>query len=148
MDHFKELARHLTLCQNYAMDLSADFRKFLKTLFLLILFIVLSLLASCGPVVYTSAPPSPPPPAWFYPNRVEVVRYMYFPELRIYFDLYSSTYLYLDDGIWVRHKTLPPRYRNYDLSRYRYKRIPGYRSDDITPYDRDQRRNSGRSNRG
>ena len=81
------------------------------------------------------------------PNRVEIVRYVYFPELRIYFDMYTHTYLYVDGGVWVRHEHLPPRYRTRDLSRYKYQRIPGYRSDDIAPYDRDQRRNSGRSNR-
>ncbi len=129
------------------MNLSVDLRRFFKTFFLLLLFIVLSLLASCGPVVYTTAHTAPPPPSWFYPNRVEVVRYVYFPELRIYFDMYTHTYLYLDGGVWVRRENLPARYRNYNLNRYKYRRIPGYRNDDITPYDRDQRRNSGRSNR-
>ena len=129
------------------MNLSVDLQKFLKTLFLLLLFIMLSILASCGPVVYTAPPAGPPPPSWFYPNRVEVVRYVYFPELRIYFDMYTHTYLYMDGGVWVRRDTLPPRFRSRDLSRYKYRRIPGYRSDDIAPYDQGQRRNSGRSNK-
>jgi hypothetical protein len=129
------------------MNLSVDLQKLLKTLLLLILFVILSLFASCGPVVYTAAPPGPPPPSWFYPNRVEVVRYVYFPELRIYFDMYTHTYLYLDSGVWVRRDRLPARLGGRDLSRYKYRRIPGYRSDDITPYDRQQRQNSGRSNR-
>jgi hypothetical protein len=129
------------------MELKMEFRRLMRMLFLLFLFILLSLLASCGPVVYTTNQPGPPPPPWFYPNRVEVVRYVYFPELRIYFDLYSRNYLYLEGGTWVRRNELPPRYRNYNLQRYRYRTIPGYRSEDIAPYDRDQRRNSGRSNR-
>ena len=133
--------------ENLVMNLSIDLQRLLKTLILAFLFAILSFLASCGPVVYTSSHPGPPPPAWFYPNRVEVVRYVYFPELRIYFDMYTHTYLYLDGGIWVRRETLPSRYRSRDLSRYKYQRVPGYRSDDIAPYDRDQRRNSGRSNK-
>ncbi len=129
------------------MNLSLDLRQLLKTLLLLFLLVVLSLLASCGPVVYTSTRSGPPPPAWFYPNRVEVVRYVYFPELRIYFDMYTHSYVFLEGGSWVRRNTLPPRYRNYNLNRYKYQRVPGYRSDDIAPYDQNQRRNSGRSNK-
>lgn len=112
---------------------------------LFLIYLILMLLASCGPVVFTSHA-GPPPPPWFYPHRVEVVRYVYFPELTLYFDLRTHTYLYRDGGSWIRHRELPPRYRSYDLSRQRYERIRGYEQDDIKPYDQ-SRTNSGRSNR-
>ncbi|MEB8344843.1 hypothetical protein OO010_02215 [Flavobacteriaceae bacterium KMM 6898] len=100
-------------------------------------------LGSCGPVVISSRPNYPPPP-WFYPNRLEVVRYVYFPELTIYFDLTQHTYLYLNGGIWVRSAVLPPRYRNIDLRRSRYERVRNYRDDDIKRHYEQQR--GGRSN--
>ncbi|MDF1517456.1 MAG: hypothetical protein P1P79_05885, partial [Lutibacter sp.] len=58
-----------------------------KTIFLTLVFLCsfgLSL-EGCGPVVVTSRIGTPPPP-WFYPNRAEVVRYIYFPDHQIYFD--------------------------------------------------------------
>ena len=113
---------------------------------LFLLYVLLLLFASCGPVVYTSHA-GPPPPPWFYPHRVEVVRYVYFPELRVYFDLRTHSYLYLEGSVWTRNRELPSRYRHPDLNRYRYQRIRGYEQDDIKPYDDQSRRNSGRSNR-
>ena len=102
------------------------------------------LLMGCGPVLITSRPASPPPP-WFYPNRLEVVRYVYFPELTIYYDLNTSMYVYLDGGVWIRRKVLPPRYRSYNLRRSRYVRIRDYRGDRIEEYH-NNRSNRGRSN--
>ncbi|WP_222983390.1 hypothetical protein [Flagellimonas meishanensis] len=104
------------------------------------------LFAGCGPVVWTASIQHPPPP-WFYPNRLEVVRYVYFPEYSIYYDLTTRVYLYFDGGIWVRRTTLPPRYRTLDLSRARYERIKGYRNDNIQPYHQEHNANRGRSNR-
>lgn len=117
-----------------------------KALGLLLLYVLLILMASCGPVVYTSRSGNPPPP-WFYPNRVEVVRYVYFPEFRIYYDFTTRNYIYFEGNVWVRNITLPPRYRNLNLNRSRYQRIPGYRDDDIGRYHDQYRKNSGRSNR-
>ncbi|MGB5668311.1 MAG: hypothetical protein WBM53_15855 [Maribacter sp.] len=112
---------------------------------LLVLFSAL-LISSCGPVVISSRPNYPPPP-WFYPNRLEVVRYVYFPEYSIYYDLSARTYLYLDGGIWVRRNVLPPHYRNLDLSRSRYERIRNYNDDNIRKYHDENNANRGRSNR-
>ena len=98
----------------------------------------------CGPVIFTSRPANPPPP-WFYPNRVELVRYVYFPDLTIYYDLHSSMYVYLEGGVWIRRKVLPPRYRSYNLERSRYRRIRDYRGDKIDDYHRRQQ-DRGRSN--
>lgn len=118
-----------------------------KTKTLKRVLILLSVLAisSCGTVVISSRPNHPPPP-WFYPNRLEVVRYVYFPEISIYYDLTARTYLYLDGGIWVRRNILPPRYRNYDLKRSRYERIKNYHDDNIRRYHDENNANRGRSN--
>lgn len=116
--------------------------KTLKRVLILISAIVLN---SCGTVVISSRPSHPPPP-WFYPNRLEVVRYVYFPEISIYYDLTARTYLYLDGGIWVRRNILPPRYQNYDLKRSRYERIKNYHDDNIRRYHDENNANRGRSN--
>jgi hypothetical protein len=121
-------------------------RVFLKGIGLFLIYAILLILASCGPVVISSRPSHPPPP-WFYPNRLEVVRYIYFPEISIYYDLSAQTYLYLDGGIWVRGNQLPPRYRNFNLSRSRYNRIRDYQDDNIQRYHEDHNANRGRSNR-
>ena len=113
--------------------------------FSIILFGMILLPVSCGPVVISSRPNYPPPP-WFYPNRVEVVRYIYFPELTIYYDLTQHTYLYLNGGVWKRSAVLPPQYRNMDLRRSRYERVRNYRDDDVNRHYEQQR--GGRSNLG
>jgi hypothetical protein len=102
------------------------------------------ILMGCGPVLVTSRTAGPPPP-WFYPNRLEVVRYVYFPELSIYYDLQSSTYVYFEGGVWIRRNVLPPRYRQYNLRRSRYVRVRDYRGDRIEEYH-NNRANRGRSN--
>lgn len=101
--------------------------------FFSILAIIFLTLSSCGPIVISSRLDGPPPP-WFYPNRLEVVRYMYFPEYSIYYDLTLRHYLYLNNGIWIRVNTLPAKYQNLDLKRSRYVRIKDYRSDNIRDY--------------
>mgnify|MGYP003632807611 CR=1 FL=1 len=113
---------------------------------LFLIAVILLPLASCGPMVMTTGVSEPLPP-WFYPNRLEVVRYVYFPEYHFYYDLSARTYLYLDGGVWVRRKVLPPRYRNLDLRRSRYERVKGYRSDNIRQYHEENNANRGRSNR-
>jgi hypothetical protein len=124
------------------MKINQVFRSFL----LFSILIPLLFVTSCGPLVLTTGVSEPPPP-WFYPNRLEVVRYVYFPEYRFYYDLSARTYVYLDGGVWVRRKVLPTRYRNVDLRRSRYERIRGYRSDDIRQYHENNNENRGRSNR-
>lgn len=99
-------------------------------------------LESCGPVVVTSRIAAPPPP-WFYPNRAESVRYIYFPEHDIYYDFSIRSYLYLDNNIWITADILPARYRYLDLRRSRQVRIHDYYGDDIKRYHND---NSYRSN--
>ena len=117
-----------------------------KAKFWLFLVIILTAVSSCGPVVITSRIGNPPPP-WFYPNRLEVVRYVYFPDLNLYYDLSTRVYIYLDGGVWVRRNVLPPRYRRIDLRRSRYERIRNYDEDDIRRYHDQNNLNRGRSNR-
>ncbi|MBT8262177.1 MAG: hypothetical protein KJO05_05100 [Bacteroidia bacterium] len=103
-------------------------------------------LGSCGPVIFSSRPSAPPPP-WFYPNRVETVRYVYFPDYLIYYDLTFGNYIYLENGIWITVNILPPRFNTVNLRRSRYIRIDNYFGDRIDVYHRDYRSNRGRSNR-
>ena len=106
-----------------------------------LLVAVTLIVTSCGPVVFTSRPNNAPPP-WFYPNRVEMVRYVYFPEYAIYFDLTMNNYIYLNNNVWVRVNILPSQYRHIDLNRSRYVRVKNYRSENIREYHN----KNGRSN--
>jgi hypothetical protein len=116
-----------------------------KNSWILLLALIFSI-GSCGPVVIASRA-NHPPPTWFYPNRLEVVRYVYFPEFSIYYDLSARSYLYLDGGVWVRRNVLPPQYRSVDLRRSRYERIRNYNDDNIRRYHDENNLNRGRSNR-
>lgn len=117
----------------------------LKSFLPIVVLSVFLFLTSCGPVILTTRHHSPPPP-WFYPNRIELVRYVYFPEYSIYYDLSARTYLYLDGGVWVRREVLPQRYQRIDLSRSRYERIRNYNDDNIRNYHEEHNANRGRSN--
>ena len=109
-----------------------------KRRYVMVLILLISALAleSCGPVVISSRPDTPPPP-WFYPNRVEMVRYVYFPEHMIYFDLSLRNYLYLNNNVWVRVNVLPPRYRTINLNRSRFVRVKTYRGENISKYHKE-----------
>lgn len=98
-----------------------------------LLFVIGLFLSSCGSVVVTSRP-NHPPPIWFYPNRLEVVRYVYFPEHSIYYDLTLSNYLYLKINVSLRAKILPHSYNTINLNRIRYVRIKDFRGDNIKQY--------------
>jgi len=104
-----------------------------KVLLVISLLVSLFIAESCGPVIISSRPDMPPPP-WFYPNRVEAVRYVYFPDFMIYYDLSLRNYIYLNNGIWVTVDVLPPRYRTVNLRRSRYVRIKDYRGSNIKTY--------------
>lgn len=116
-----------------------------KTVFLTfaMLFSFVLSLESCGPVVVTSRIGTPPPP-WFYPNRAEVVRYIYFPGHEIYYDFSVRNYLYFDNGIWITANVLPARYNHINLRRSQQIRIHNYFGDDIKKYHNDNRSNLNR----
>ncbi len=120
-------------------------KEVLKSLLFTVVIVIFLLLTSCGPVILSSRYNNPPPP-WFYPNRVELVRYVYFPEYSIYYDLSARTYLYLDGGVWIRREVLPTRYQRIDLRRSRYERVRNYNDDNIRRYHEENNANRGRSN--
>ena len=119
-----------------------------KTVFftLALLFSFTLSLESCGPVVVTSRIGTPPPP-WFYPNRAEVVRYIYFPEHEVYYDFSIRSYIYLDNNVWITANILPPRYSHIDLRRSHRVRINNYFGNDIKRYHKDNKYRSNKSRR-
>jgi hypothetical protein len=117
-----------------------------KTPLFVMLILSLLFLGSCGPIIISPSLHNPPPP-WFYPNRIESVRYVYFPEYVIYYDLSVRQYLYLENNVWIRVSTLPLRYRNINLKRSKFLRIKGYRNNNIRNYHRSNYSNSPRSSR-
>lgn len=111
-----------------------------------LLFAVLLSLGSCAPIIL-SPTPHQPPPAWFYPGRLELVRYVYFPDYFIYYDLATRNYLYLENNVWMRVHVLPERFRSINFNRSRFVRVRGYRDDAIRNYHRSNYPNSPRSSR-
>lgn len=98
---------------------------------------------SCGPVVISSRLGTPPPP-WFYPNRVETVRYIYFPDYTIYYDLHYRNYRYLDNGVWITIDVLPAKFSYINLRRSKQVRINNYFDDNIQRYHNNRRIPSSR----
>ena len=92
-------------------------------------------LVSCGPIIISPHPQNPPP-AWFYPDRIQSVRYVYFPDYLIYYDLSVRQYIYLENYVWIRADVLPPRYRSINFSRSKFVRVKGYRERNIQTYHR------------
>lgn len=91
------------------------------------------LMESCGPIIISSRP-SHPMPSWFYPNRVVNVRYVYFPDVMIYYDISHRNYLYFENNIWISVDVLPPRYNSFNLHRARQIRVNDYYGDNIRDY--------------
>ncbi|NER16807.1 hypothetical protein [Spongiivirga citrea] len=118
-----------------------------KPLLSILLISSLLFFGSCGPIIIAPDPHAPPPPSWFYPARIESVRYVYFPEYVIYYDLSVRQYLYLENNIWIRVNVLPPRFRSINLRRSKFVRIKGHRSSSIKTYHRENYSNSPRSSR-
>jgi len=100
---------------------------------------------NCGPVIISSRPNSPPP-SWFYPNRLETLRYVYFPDLLIYYDLTLRNYIYLDNGVWITASVLPTRFNSINLRRSRTVRINNYFGDNIRRYHAENRISNNRRN--
>jgi hypothetical protein len=72
------------------------------------------------------------PPAWG-PTGYSDVRYYYLPALEMYYDINTANYIYNNNGRWLRTKSIPRDYRNYDLySTYKVV-LSDYRGN--TPYD-------------
>ena len=86
----------------------------------------MTFLESCDPIIISPLPHSPLT-TWFYPGRIKTVRYVYFPDYVIYYDLSKRNYLYLENTIWRRSALLPMRYRNINLRRSKFVHIKDYR---------------------
>lgn len=54
------------------------------------------------------------PPMWG-PAGYSDARYYYLPDIESYYDVNSSMFIYMRNGIWIRRSYLSSRYRNYDL---------------------------------
>lgn len=54
------------------------------------------------------------PPAWG-PVGYSNVGYYYLPDIEAYYDIRNGQFIYFGGGNWVRSRTLPSQYRNYDL---------------------------------
>ena len=54
------------------------------------------------------------PPNWG-PVGYDDSRYYYLPDIDIYYDVTQSQYIYFNNGVWVRERRVPARYRNYDF---------------------------------
>jgi hypothetical protein len=72
------------------------------------------------------------PPAWG-PVGYTDVRYYYLPDLEMYYDINASSYIYISNGNWIRARSLPRAYRNYDLYNEYKVVLNDYRGD--RPYD-------------
>ena len=57
---------------------------------------------------------------------VTTEEYYYLPEVESYYDIPKSQFVYLNNGVWVRSKTLPKRYKNYNLNKGRVVVINDY----------------------
>lgn len=111
-----------------------------RTLLLILAVFITSIftLESCGPVVFSSRLGTPPPP-WYYPNRVETVRYIYFPDYELYYDFSFRTYRYFDNGIWLSTTVLPRHLKGVNLKRSKKVRVHNYFRDDIKKYHQEHK---------
>lgn len=90
-----------------------------------------ALLLSCGlSQAQVSVTVNSRAPVWRPPVTTE--RYYYIPEIETYYDVRSSEYIYVNDGMWVRRRSLPVVHRNYDLNGCRKVVINDYRGN--APY--------------
>ena len=60
---------------------------------------------------------TPPPPVWG--PVVTTEEYYFIPDINSYYDIRQSEFIYLTNGAWIRTKSLPRRYRSYDLNKGR-----------------------------
>ena len=54
------------------------------------------------------------PPQWG-PSGYTNVQYYYLPDVEAYYDVPSSMFIYYNGVTWIHRRSLPTRYRNYDL---------------------------------
>ena len=54
------------------------------------------------------------PPVWG--PTVTTEEYYYLPDIDSYYDIHESQFIYLSNGGWIRSRSLPRRYRSYNLN--------------------------------
>lgn len=55
-------------------------------------------------------------PTWApHYTDVRAVQYYYLPDIEAYYDVWNDQYVYLNNGVWVYSRALPPMYADYDL---------------------------------
>lgn len=54
------------------------------------------------------------PPVWG--PAITTQEYYYLPDIDSYYDIRQSKFIYLNNGVWIRAKSLPNRYRSYNLN--------------------------------
>lgn len=54
------------------------------------------------------------PPVWG--PTVTTEEYYYLPDINSYYDIHQSQFIYLNNGAWIRSRSLPRRYRGYNLN--------------------------------
>jgi hypothetical protein len=87
------------------------------------------------------------PPQWG-PAGYDDARYYYLPDIECYYDVNNSSYIYFSRNRWIHSRSLPYRYRNYDLYGGYKVVMNDYRGN--RPYDhfREYRSRYGRGYRG
>lgn len=103
----------------------------------LILLALLSIgsfcLNSCGVVTPSSRLLIDSQPG-YYSNNIEAVRYYYYPEHMVYFDLSIKKYIYLNDGVWIAATVLPSHFGTLNFRSSHYVKIHNYYGDNIMKY--------------
>lgn len=72
------------------------------------------------------------PPVWG--PVVTTEEYYFLPDINSYYDIRQSQFIYLNNGVWIRNKSLPRRFKTYNLNGGNVVIIDDYRG--RTPYSK------------
>jgi hypothetical protein len=89
---------------------------------------------SCGVIVAPSSRLLMDSHPGYYSNNIESVRYYYYPEHMVYFDLSIKKYIYLSDGVWITAAMLPSHFGSLNFRLSNHVGIHNYYGDNITKY--------------
>lgn len=92
-------------------------------------FLLATLLCIAFNAVYSQTKTTVTLPDWGVAGN-DNATYYYIPDIQSYYDTRSQQYVYMNDGKWMKTKTLPTAYKDYDL-------YSGYKvvlTDDQEPY--------------
>jgi len=65
-------------------------------------------------------------------KAIPAVRYYYYPNLQVYYDTCTASYIYQKDGEWITAERIAPNYRGYSLYNNNYVILDGFTNDE--PY--------------